>query len=546
MLIIKYMADILEIGGTRLELRTDVQYKNKYMLVQKRIDEGIYPPWAWRDLFMTDSWFFLYFILGPTVGLDRINHPFLINVCWDLDDGKQTNTLDIWGREHFKTTIISTVRPIMKALQNPEERIGIFSYARPAAIKILVGIKWILEQNELLKSLFDDVLWQDPQKEAPKWSEEGGLILKRKSVAREATFEAWGLLEGMPTGRHFSGRVYDDIETADSCTTPEQMQKLKDMFFLSANLGQDGGWQWVTGTPYHYNGLLMHLKNLKDPVTGNNVYEVREKPSVEPREFNGKPVFLSEERIKILRMDRRTFSAQHLLDPSPADVQVLRPEGLIDIEPRVLPKNLVRFMTVDPAGSSIGEDAWSIMVCGVEPYMDDLGASKVYILDCCIEPMALDKAVDTIVDIYCRNGRIVKLGVEKVGISTMEIHIAKALRAKGKILTINNGSLELLRPAGRSKQQRIESALVWALNNGKIFISKSVPNAYRERIRFEMEKFPFWHDDALDSLSYVYDLIKDYNFPRFATDFDKYDKWEEAFRRAERERAKGKNSFLYV
>lgn len=538
------MAEILEIGGTRLELRPDIHYKNKYMLVQKRIDEGVYPPWAWRDLFMSDSWFFLYFILGPTIGLDRINHPFLVNACWDIDDGAPTNTLDIWGREHFKTTIISTVRPIQKILNNPEERIGIFSYARPAAIKILVGIKWILEQNELLKSLFPDVLWADPVKEAPKWSEEGGLIVKRKGVSREATLEAWGLLEGMPTGRHFSGRVYDDIETADSCTTPEQMQKLKDMFFLSANLGEDGGWQWVTGTPYHYNGLLMHLKNLKDPVTNEPVYQVREKPSVKPRTFNGKPVFLSEERIKVLRMDKRTFAAQHLLDPSPVDVQVLNPSGLRDISQSSVPKNIFKFMTIDPAGSAAGEDAWAILVCGVEPYADDLGASNVYILDAMIEPMPLDTAVSQIVEMYCRAGRVVKLGVEKVGISTMEIHIAKALRAKGKVLTINNGSLELLRPAGRSKQQRIENALVWALNNGKIFVSSAVPVAYRERLRFEMEKFPYWHDDGLDCLSYVYDLIKGYNFPKFVSDADALDVWDRAEAKLRREGMR--HSFLYV
>jgi hypothetical protein len=29
-----------------------------------------------------------------------------------------------------------------------------------------------------------------------------------------------------------------------------------------------------------------------------------------------------------------------------------------------------------------------------------------------------------------------------------------------------------------------------------------------------MEKFPFWHDDILDMLSYGYDLIKGYRFGR--------------------------------
>jgi len=29
-----------------------------------------------------------------------------------------------------------------------------------------------------------------------------------------------------------------------------------------------------------------------------------------------------------------------------------------------------------------------------------------------------------------------------------------------------------------------------------------------------MEKFPFWHDDGLDALSYLYDIIKDFRFQR--------------------------------
>lgn len=537
------MSSTLEINGIKWTKRDDCDYRHNYIGIQKRIDSGELPWWAWRECLMDDAWFFLYFILGPTIGFDRVHHPFLVKACKEIDLGPKTNTLDIWGREHFKTTIISTVKPIQTALDNSERRIGLFSYARPPAIKILQGIKWILEQNEFLKTLFPDQLWADPAREAPIWSLEGGLMLKRRSVARECTFEAWGLLEGMPTGRHFTDRVYDDIETEDSVTNPEQMEKLERMFFLSANLGTDGGTCRVTGTPYHYNALLMRLKNLKDPVTGESQYHLREKPSVEPREFNGKPVFLSEARIRELRIDRRSFSAQHLLDPSPVDIQTLNPEYLIEVRHDQIPKNLYKFMVIDPAGSSLGDDAWAMLLLGIEPFRDDIGASDLFILDALIEPLAHDDAVKNIVDMYLRGGRVLKLGVEKVGISTTEIHVAKALRAKGKIVTLKSGSLEVLRPAGRSKQQRIESALVWPLNNGKLHISKAVPAAYRDRIRFEMEKFPYWHDDALDALSYGYDLIKDYTFPKHEVEKEEVDPWEEAFRRAEE---KKQDRYLYV
>ena len=116
-----------------------------------------------------------------------------------------------------------------------------------------------------------------------------------------------------------------------------------------------------------------------------------------------------------------------------------------------------------------------------------------------------------------------------MGISTTEIHVANALRAKGINLTIENESLVALRPAGRQKEVRIESALQWPLCNGKIKISKGIPSAYRERIKLEMEKFPYWRDDALDALSYGYDLIKDYKFPSLYSEISKaseFRKWE--------------------
>jgi hypothetical protein len=97
--------------------------------------------------------------------------------------------------------------------------------------------------------------------------------------------------------------------------------------------------------------------------------------------------------------------------------------------------------------------------------------------------------------------------------------------------------LEILRPAGRQKEDRIEAALSWPLRNAKIYIVDTVAAAFEARLRQEMEKFPYWKDDGLDILSYVYDMIKDYRFPAFAgeekSELDEWDRREA--RRRERE-----------
>jgi hypothetical protein len=47
----------------------------------------------------------------------------------------------------------------------------------------------------------------------------------RQSNPKEATVEAHGLVDGQPTGAHFRLRIYDDVVTLESVTTPEQVKK---------------------------------------------------------------------------------------------------------------------------------------------------------------------------------------------------------------------------------------------------------------------------------------------------------------------------------
>ncbi len=113
-----------------------------------------------------------------------------------------------------------------------------------------------------------------------------------------------------------------------------------------------------------------------------------------------------------------------------------------------------------------------------------------------------------------RNGVIQAIGVEKVGQSTTEIHLANALRANNRMVSIENNSLIILKPQGRKKEDRVVSALQWPLNNGKWFYATDLDYKQIARLKDEMDKFPFWHDDGLDICAYLYDILKDYRFSR--------------------------------
>lgn len=491
----------------------------------------------YRNLLLKDPFFFGYFAMG----IKALNHPWLVERCMEIKLAPMSHVLYLWAREHFKSTLITKIQTMQRVLANPEERIGLFSYSRPIARGFLRTIKHVFESSELLKACFPDVLYNNPQLEAPKWSEEDGIVVKRKGYFGEATIEAWGLLEGMPTSKHFSGRVYDDIETDVTTSSPEVMEKLVYAFELSQNLGTADGWHNVIGTTYHHNGLLTRLQEKKAP-DGVPIYQISKRAATHDGTPNGKPVLLSDRRIAELKANPKTFFPQQLLNPTPQGTASLDPKLLIEVQAGDIPKTLYKFMLIDPAGVDRNRegDAWAIGVIGVEPFIDDVGASNIYILDLVLQPLDEVQAITEVVGMYLRNGRILKLGVEKVAMNSTEVHVANALRAKGRLVSQEIGNLQLLRPAGRSKQERIERALPWPLAQSRIKISSAIPKVYKDRLRTEMERFPFWHDDGIDMLSYIYDMINDYRFPKHFVESEqkkRVDSWDEAFNKSKAENA---------
>jgi len=185
-------------------------------------------------------------------------------------------------------------------------------------------------------------------------------------------------------------------------------------------------------------------------------------------------------------------------------------------------------MLVDQAGdlasnkiqSGPSLDSWAVGVLGVEPFSDDIGQSKVFIEDLWISPASESEAIEQITRMYLKAGMIMKLGVEKVGLSSTHTHIQRALQAYGRHITFDKGGNGvLLYPLGQGtkgggwKKKMIESALSWPLNNGKIFYSTAVPMNFIDRLKLEMKNFPVWHDDGINMIAYLFSqMLKDMFF----------------------------------
>ena len=88
----------------------------------------------------------LFFLF--TVGMKRrdANNDWLYDRMREVE-ASPNGHLDLWAREHYKSSIITFALSIQDALKNPEKTNGIFSHTRPIAKAFLEQIKRELEQT---------------------------------------------------------------------------------------------------------------------------------------------------------------------------------------------------------------------------------------------------------------------------------------------------------------------------------------------------------------------------------------------------------------
>jgi len=247
-----------------------------------------------------------YYLLVSVLHRYDALHPWLYERSREVEADTDDH-LDLWAREHYKSTIITFAGLIQEVILNPEITTAIFSHTKSVSRKFLSQIKFELESNDELKALFPDIFWENPKREASKWSLDSGLVVNRQTNPKEATIEAHGLVDGMPTGAHFELRVYDDVVTRESITTPEQIKKVTDAWELSDNLGarqEDGstGRRWHIGTRYSFAdtyGIILE----------RGILNPRLYAATDDGMPTGNPVFLSE---KAWASKRKTQGAETL------------------------------------------------------------------------------------------------------------------------------------------------------------------------------------------------------------------------------------------
>ena len=454
---------------------------------------------AMRELCRRD----LYFLLRYGLGRKDVEREWLFQRCLEVQNSPNGH-LDLWSREHYKSTIVTigkTIQDILAShgddpLHEREFTFGIFSHTRPIAKAFLRLIKREFEANPRLREWFPDVLYANPSKESPKWSEDDGIIVRRKSNPNEATVEEWGVVDGQPISKHFVGLVYDDVVTRDSVNTPEMIDKTTEALELSYALGAHGGFKRFIGTRYHFNDTY---RILMDRGTGKpRVY-----PATEDGSLTGTPVFLDRESLeeKLRDMGEYTFSCQMLQNPVADSSQGFKREWIKYYE-RIDPTKLTIYILVDPANTkSKKSDYTAIWVVGLGP------DKNIYPLEIIRDKFNLTERTRVVMDLH-RKYKPHRHGVryEQYGMQSDIDHIKAAQEQECY-------RFDIVPVGGRDPKNVRIRRLIPYFEQGRIYFPRShyytgqdgkTKDMTKVFIEEEYRAFPVpLHDDLLDSLSRI-------------------------------------------
>lgn len=435
-----------------------------------------------------------FFLLSMLLGRSDAIKPWIYERCREVERDPDSH-LDLWSREHYKSTVITFAGAIHEIIKDPEVTIGIFSFNKATARKFLKQIKYELEANPKLLAAYPDVLWEKPDRDAPGWSEERGIVVKRKSNPKEATVEGHGLIEGMPTGAHYQLRIYDDVVTEEAVTTPEQMAKVTDAWRLSLNLGREGGRVWYIGTRYHFNDTYRVM--IDEKVAVPRIY-----PGTDDGTPSGNPVLFSRQWLD----DRRNqgpyiFSCQILQNPVADEAQGFAREWLEHYKSENADA-MTRYILVDPASEKKKSSDFSAF------FVVGLGADRnYYVLDIIRDRMNLTERAETLFSLH-RKWKPLRVGYEKYGKDSDIQHFEDRMTRENYRFTIQ--------PLGGNmkKEDRIRR-LIPLFEQGRLFLPEKLyytdyrgrnSDLIRDFIEQEYLGFPVaLHDDMLDCLSRIMD-----------------------------------------
>jgi predicted phage terminase large subunit-like protein len=455
----------------------------------------------------------LYYLLVRACKRADMLCEFAYARCREVEKDRD-GRVDLWAREHFKSSVITFGLTIQDILRDPNITFGLFSHTRPIAKAFLRQIMREFEENETLHAAFPDILWGRDIRAAPKWSEDDGIIVRRTENPKEATIEACGLVDGQPTSKHFKVLLYDDVVVQASVTTPEQIEKTMTALEQSYNLGvTPGGKRRMVGTRWHFN-------DAHRTVVDRGTFIPREHPGKKGGTEDGESVHWPEEIHDQKRRDMGpyTYAAQILLNPKADSLQGFKRDWVKHYKkmPATSVKRMNGYILVDAASSKKkGSDYTSMWVVGL-----NVDRNR-YALDMVRDRLNLKERGDRLFALHRKwsdSGlRIKQVRYERYGLMADIEHLQARMEDEGYRFQITEvGGVT-------SKADRIKRLLpifeqgqMWLPEN--MYVTdwqKTTVDLVRAFIEEEYMAFPVgMHDDMLDALARMEEPDKTLVWPK--------------------------------
>lgn len=210
---------------------------------------------TWREIFEASLFIFCYVVLGRTYLTNTLHYP----VCNWLGTTPPYRKMLLLPRNHAKTSIVSHGLPLHMLIQPLG---GLYTpYKRGINMRIMLAgevqtraddnlrvIKSICEQNELFRAFWPDLVWDNPRREADKWTETE-IVLPRTVDYPDPTIRAIGV-GGAITGARHDAHIKDDMISLEAANSEITMQRAWDWHNTSRALldNQDMSLEFVIGT----------------------------------------------------------------------------------------------------------------------------------------------------------------------------------------------------------------------------------------------------------------------------------------------------------
>jgi hypothetical protein len=255
----------------------------------------------------------LYVFSKGVMGRRYLTRHLHLPVCKGLQKIPPFRKLRLLPRDHAKTSIVSHCLPphiiiqpkerncYFPGMQGTECRILLAGETEPRATGNLRVIRHAFEANQLLRALWPQVVWERPQRDAPKWNDKE-LIVPRETEFPDPTIRAIGV-GGAITGARPNVLIKDDLVSLEAANSEVVMQAAIEWHKVSRALMDEyekstglQSLEFIIGTRWAVYDLYQYI------IDNDSTVDVSARAIIE----NGKPIWperFSHERIEQLRRE---------------------------------------------------------------------------------------------------------------------------------------------------------------------------------------------------------------------------------------------------